>query len=59
MLKHLIAILGLALLCGAWVGFQRWLKRVDPDGRHIESGCGGCGGHCKTSAPAHGRQRPQ
>ena len=50
MLTHLIAILGLAALCGAWVLFQRWLKHADPDGRHIESGCG-CGGagHCQTS----------
>ncbi|NEX21634.1 hypothetical protein G3480_15170 [Thiorhodococcus mannitoliphagus] len=60
MLRHLIAIVGLALLCGAWVAFQGWLRRVDPNGRHIESGAGGCGGggHCQTPAPERNDSSP-
>jgi hypothetical protein len=44
---HLVAILGLALLCALWVLFQRWVGRVDPDGRNQEIGCSGCAGVCE------------
>jgi len=46
---YLWASLGLAVLCAGWVLFQRWLERVDPDGRRIEDsrGCGRrCSGRC-------------
>jgi hypothetical protein len=49
---HVLAILALVVLCGAWVLFQRWLGRVDPDGQTIEDRCGGCGSctrQCRTS----------
>lgn len=49
MSHHLLAILGLGLLCGAWVWFQMWIQQTAPGTRSIESnsGCGGggCGGH--------------
>jgi hypothetical protein len=44
--NHLGSILALAGLCAAWVIFQQWLARIDPDGRRIEDagsqGCGSC-----------------
>jgi len=45
MWEYLWAVLGLAALCAGWVLFQRWLERVDPDGRRIED-AGGCGRRC-------------
>jgi hypothetical protein len=50
-MTDLIAIAALGVLCAGWMGFQLWLKRVDPHGRHIErEGCGGCnGGSCRRS----------
>jgi len=47
-MHHLLAILGLAALCGAWVLFQRWLARVDPERGPQATGCGGCGHRCET-----------
>ncbi|WP_133512970.1 hypothetical protein [Candidatus Thiosymbion oneisti] len=49
MWEYLGASLGLAALCAGWVVFQRWLERVDPDGRRSEDpqGCGrSCSGRC-------------
>ena len=43
MLTHLFAILGLVALCAAWVLFQLWLKRVDPEQCDSNKGCMGCG----------------
>lgn len=37
--NHLIAILGLALLCGAWMVFQLWLKKKDPDASLTKGAC--------------------
>ncbi len=44
MLEHLLAVVGLALACGAWVLVQRWVGRRDPEAPTVESyGCGsGC-----------------
>ena len=48
-MHELLAILSLGILCGAWVVFQRWLARVDPDLAQQGSCCGGCSGHrCGT-----------
>ena len=41
MLGHVLAVLGLALLCGAWVLVQRWVSRHDPGAPTVENG-GGC-----------------
>jgi hypothetical protein len=46
MLNHLIAVFALAALCAAWVLFQLWLKRVDPDARGVEDATG-CSGNCR------------
>lgn len=50
MIGHLLAIVGLALLCGAWVIVQRWVARHDPEAPTVERRCGcrheagpGCG----------------
>ena len=51
MWEALIAVLGLALLCGGWVLFQRWIARVDPEAPGVEGNCGRCGG---GEAPARG-----
>jgi hypothetical protein len=43
------SVLALAALCAGWSLFQRWLERVDPEGRRIEDerGCGSrCSGKC-------------
>ena len=47
MLTHLLAVFGLALLCGVWVLIQRWVAQRDPEAPTIESyGCGsGCSKH--------------
>ena len=42
MLGYLLGIGGLIGLCAAWVLFQLWLQRIDPDYRGLEGGCGGC-----------------
>ncbi|MCC6672656.1 MAG: hypothetical protein IT458_16445 [Planctomycetes bacterium] len=49
MLRHLIAILGLALLCALWLWVQRWVARRDPAAGRRLSRCGVCacgGGEC-------------
>ena len=51
MLSNLLAILGLTALCAAWVWFQIWLKRQDPDKPSLHSGCGGCGKRCEKKTP--------
>ena len=50
MWTHLFAILGLSLLCAAWVLFQQWLKRQGPHQGDFEERCkGGCGAcSCET-----------
>ena len=61
-MEHLWAIFALVVLCAAWVLFQRWLERVDPDSRKLEIGCGGCSdtyakkeaGQCESSGKAAG-----
>lgn len=42
MWTHVAAVLGLSVLCGLWVVFQRWLARKDPGLPGIEDGCGSC-----------------
>ncbi|HEX9733474.1 MAG TPA: hypothetical protein VGG06_16000 [Thermoanaerobaculia bacterium] len=41
MVAHLLAIAGLAVLCGAWVLVRRWVARRDPEAPNVESR-GGC-----------------
>ncbi|KRT54063.1 hypothetical protein Ga0074115_102165 [endosymbiont of Ridgeia piscesae] len=49
MWTHLLALLGLAALCGSWIIFQDWLKRQDPSYRGYKAGCGACGnGACES-----------
>ncbi len=43
MLTHAIAIVGFALACGAYVMFQMWAKKVDPDMVGDEKRLTGCG----------------
>jgi hypothetical protein len=46
MWAYLIPAAGLAALCAAWVLFQQWLARVDPEQGDCvmkRCGCGGCG----------------
>lgn len=42
-MTHVLALLGLVLLCAGWMGFQLWLGRQDPDKRAgFRPGCGAC-----------------
>lgn len=41
-MNHFFALIGLTLLCAAWIGFQLWLKRVDPSKGDYQPGCGAC-----------------
>ena len=41
-MNHLLALIGLTLLCAAWIMFQLWLKRVDPNKGEFQPGCGAC-----------------
>jgi hypothetical protein len=54
MLTHLIAILSLAVLCGAWVAFQRWLHKLDPELPGLDRSCSGGCGACKDKANQKG-----
>jgi hypothetical protein len=56
MLTHLIAVIALSVLCGAWVLFQCWLKRVDPDAHGVED-ASGCRGDCQRNDGAEPRGR--
>lgn len=52
-MNHLLAILGLGLLCAAWFLVQHWVKRHDPDQPGVENHqhCGGHGTcHCERRA---------
>ena len=44
---YLWSILALAALCAAWVLFQLWLERQDPDDVQIKRACGGCAHDCR------------
>lgn len=52
-MNYLLGLIGITLLCAAWMKFQLWLKRVDPDRRSFSPGCGACkSGSCGTTADA-------
>ncbi|MEW7977004.1 MAG: hypothetical protein AB2814_06055 [Candidatus Sedimenticola endophacoides] len=58
MLNHLLALLGLSLLCALWVLFQRWLLRREPGrGEAYRPGCGACAN--KGCAEREGGGAPQ
>ena len=48
MWSGLITVVGLGLLCGGWVLFQRWIARVDPEAPGVEGGCCGSGRETPT-----------
>jgi len=52
MTTHILALLGLVALCAAWVLFQQWLVRQDPErGEAFKPGCGACGsGGCASDS---------
>ncbi len=41
-MNHFLALIGLTLLCAAWILFQLWLKRLDPSKGDYQPGCGAC-----------------
>ncbi len=47
-MTHLIAILGLAALCGGWIALQRWIARADPGLPGIRRSCTGCTVPCDS-----------
>ena len=47
MIGELLAVLGVAVLCGAWVLIQQAVDRYDPEQPGVEgSRCGSCTGNC-------------
>lgn len=63
MWQHVIALLGLALLCGAWAAVQRWIAQREPATRGPESGCALCsckrGNACDRAAVTVAPDRPE
>lgn len=55
MAVYLLSILGLGLLCAAWVGLELWLRRLDPEGGARRERCGGCGGCATGQEPSSGQ----
>lgn len=55
MIDELAAILCLALLCGGWVLFQRWIARRAPEAPDLEERCRGCG-DCASDRREQGQQ---
>ena len=54
-MNHFFALIGITLLCAGWIGFQLWLKRVDPSKGNYQPGCGACGsGGCSTNSNGGG-----
>ena len=51
LLTHVLAVLGLGLLCGGWVWVQMFVRKRDPDQPGVE-GWKGCGHDRKASADA-------
>lgn len=47
MLTHLLAMVALSFLCGAWVLVQRAVARHDPEAPTVEDRCGSRGGCAK------------
>ncbi len=56
MIRHLIAVGGVAFLCGAWVLFQKWIAGKDPGPPGVEGHCG-CGGNPLASDDAFLKDR--
>lgn len=62
----LVAIVGLALVCAAWIALQRWIAQLDPEIPGIKRSCSGCsvpGGEscascCDLPAAPPGSDRP-
>lgn len=53
-MKYILALIGITLLCAAWVKFQLWLQRIDPQRGGYRPGCGSCrGGSCSASKPTN------
>lgn len=53
MWNHVLAVLGLGALCGAWVVVQRWVSRHDPGAPGVE-GCSSCSASDSCSLHSHG-----
>jgi hypothetical protein len=59
MLTHVLAIVGLSVMCVLWYVIQQWVARNMPD--RPRGGCGGCGGmggggggcHVDADSPEH------
>lgn len=58
MATYLLAILGLGVLCAAWVALELWLRRIDPEGAKRNDRCGHCGGCAGGPPKADEPQRP-
>ena len=47
-MQHVIAVGGLAVLCGAWYLVQAYCRRHDPGAPGVEGKCGSCAEPCPT-----------
>ncbi|MBD3334915.1 MAG: hypothetical protein GF355_05315 [Candidatus Eisenbacteria bacterium] len=46
MYVHILAVVGLGVLCAGWVAVQHWFAGRDPDQPGVEDRCGSCGTKC-------------
>jgi len=53
-MEHILSLIGITLLCGLWMVFQLWLKRVDPQRDNYKPGCGACQSGSCGNAPQAG-----
>ena len=51
-MNYILGLIGITLLCAAWMKFQLWLKRVDPERQGFRPGCGACQSGSCGGAPA-------
>lgn len=52
LLQPVLAVLGLSVLCGLWVLFQRWVAVQAPEMPGVEDRCGSCSSvSCEETEP--------
>ncbi len=42
MIGYILAVLGLAALCGGWILMQMWTGKLDPEQGEYKGGCAAC-----------------
>lgn len=50
-MNYILGLIGITLLCAAWMKFQLWLMLVDPERQGFRPGCGACKSGSCSNAP--------